>query len=856
MENGKLKISALVCLFLFAFCLLPSAFSQSIRWEPGAGSLAHGKVSELQLIFDDCAPKTEPTLPATPGITLQRVGQSENTSILNGSVNRSLILTYAATPNTRAQVSIPSFTVSTDKGNLTVPAATYDVGDATVGRGNVSLESVARSKFTAPASVWAGEVFTIKYDLTVARRYFESLGSNLEWNPAPLILDEWPKPTANQIAIGGEAHVIVNYQTQALAKTPGTLALEPATQITNLITGTSNMGFFGPQTRAEPYIIKATAPALTVKALPTAAPASFAGAVGQFTLESKLVPASAAPGEPVTWTLTLKGVGNWPDVKALPSRSVAKSFRVVSPDPKRTPKEGTLFEASLSEDIVLVPTTPGNFTLGPVTWTYFDPAKGIYVPITTPAHTLTVTAAPVTGTAGLQPGQISAQPSNAATAAAQSATPKLPAAPQTLPRNPLSAADLAPTPLRMLHLVLFALAPLLLLPLVWLALAYRHAVKNDPERHRRAAFRRLQTTLAQLPAATEKSALLQAWQADTVQLLGLRTAAPSAELLAAAFARLTQAETWQLLWREAEATLYAPRHALPADWVSRAQLALASYQLPAFSSGSLFRSRHLFPFAAALALLLAPPQTPLSASESPTTNYKLPTTSATESYSAGQFTAAEKSWRDQLKATSADSALRHNLSLALAQQNRWGEAAAHAAAATLQNPAVPAYRAQLTLALNQAGYLPTLFSDISRSSWATTTTALLSPAQWQHVLLASSATLTLGFALLLAASYFRPAFALKLSGQILCVLATLAFSHAVISLWQYGPLTDTRAALVWKTTTLRSIPTDTNAEQKTSPLEAGHVVIVDRTFLTWSHLAFPDGKTGWLRTTDLVSLWK
>jgi putative cell wall-binding protein len=42
-------------------------------------------------------------------------------------------------------------------------------------------------------------------------------------------------------------------------------------------------------------------------------------------------------------------------------------FRVISPPPRRTPDEGRLFDATLSEDVVLVGTQPGTYTLGPVT---------------------------------------------------------------------------------------------------------------------------------------------------------------------------------------------------------------------------------------------------------------------------------------------------------------------------------------------------------------------------------------------------------------------------------------------------------------------------------------------------------
>ena len=51
---------------------------------------------------------------------------------------------------------------------------------------------------------------------------------------------------------------------------------------------------------------------LDVQPLPQPAPEGFSGAVGQFELKSTLAPAQLKTGEPVTWTLTLSGTGNWP----------------------------------------------------------------------------------------------------------------------------------------------------------------------------------------------------------------------------------------------------------------------------------------------------------------------------------------------------------------------------------------------------------------------------------------------------------------------------------------------------------------------------------------------------------------
>jgi hypothetical protein len=61
--------------------------------------------------------------------------------------------------------------------------------------------------------------------------------------------------------------------------------------------------------------------------------------------------------------------------------------------------------------------------------------------------------------------------------------------------------------------------------------------------------------------------------------------------------------------------------------------------------------------------------------------------------------------------------------------------------------------------------------------------------------------------------------------------------------------------MVWRPSTLRSLPTDADT-QKTTALSAGSIATIDKTFLGWSRLNFPGGQTGWARTDDLVRLYR
>ena len=88
------------------------------------------------------------------------------------------------------------------------------------------------------------------------------------------------------------------------------------------------------------------------------------------------------------------------------------------------------------------------------------------------------------------------------------------------------------------------------------------------------------------------------------------------------------------------------------------------------------------------------------------------------------------------------------------------------------------------------------------------------------------------------------------------LLAVLLAAAATLSLHTYGPLADPEAAFVWRASLLRSIPTDADTAQKTSPLSPGSLAVVEKTFLGWTKLGFPGGQTGWVRTEDLIRLYR
>ena len=257
----------------------------------------------------------------------------------------------------------------------------------------------------------------------------------------------------------------------------------------------------------------------------------------------------------------------------------------------------------------------------------------------------------------------------------------------------------------------------------------------------------------------------------------------------------------------------------------------------------LFLPRNLLPFAALLLLALAPPS-PLTAAES------------TADYTSGKFPAAEKSWREALAKNPTDWIAHHNLSLALAQQDKTGEAAAHAAAAFVQNPAHPAVRWHLAHISEKTGFAPPPLAPFLRPNAQQTLAELASPAAWQRVLIAAAWLTALSLVGLLVRTYGNRSRLLAIASFTLLPLSFLLAIAATLGWQTYAISADATAVVAWRAGTLRSIPTEADTTQKTTALAAGSVALVSKTFLGWTQLTFENGQTGWVRKDELVPLWK
>jgi hypothetical protein len=96
---------------------------------------------------------------------------------------------------------------------------------------------------------------------------------------------------------------------------------------------------------------------------------------------------------------------------------------------------------------------------------------------------------------------------------------------------------------------------------------------------------------------------------------------------------------------------------------------------------------------------------------------------------------------------------------------------------------------------------------------------------------------------------------LRPTAAALSALGLVAAAAGVAGALRYADLGSADAAITWRPTTLRSVPTEAATSQKATPLAAGSVARVTKPFLGWRRLEFTSGQTGWVQASDLIPLW-
>lgn len=153
-----------------------------------------------------------------------------------------------------------------------------------------------------------------------------------------------------------------------------------------------NMGGFlsvrQPQTRM--IKVSSNSASVDVMPLPEPRPAGFTGAVGTFSVDSRLIGDKFLTNDAGTLIYTITGTGNIKYVKE-PEIDFPAEFEQYTPKTDiQAAVSGSTVTGKMTIEYTFVPQTVGNFTIGSDQFVYFDPSRHQYVTLATPTYNIKV----------------------------------------------------------------------------------------------------------------------------------------------------------------------------------------------------------------------------------------------------------------------------------------------------------------------------------------------------------------------------------------------------------------------------------------------------------------------------------
>lgn len=358
-----------------------------------------------------------------PNITDFQVLTGPNTStsssvqIINGQVSRetSYIFSYILRAVKKGTFTIPAAKITYNGKEFTSNSLTVKVvkgsSQQQSTRGSSEADVFLRAE-VSNATPFLGEQIILSYKLyfdansdIVDHDHFEKIISFPGFWSENLLADRREIPVS-RAEINGKIYNVAEVRRFALfPQRTGEITIEPGeTEVVVRVKDASrrrssdpffdsffNDPFFNRGYRDVNKLLASNSLKINVKPLPTKnKPADFSGAVGDFSISSNIDLTEVKTNEAITLRLTLSGSGNIKLIDA-PEVKFPPDFEVYDPEITnniKTTKSGV--SGTRTFQYLIIPRNPGDFTVEPADFAYFDPAKSQYVNVDMPVYNISV----------------------------------------------------------------------------------------------------------------------------------------------------------------------------------------------------------------------------------------------------------------------------------------------------------------------------------------------------------------------------------------------------------------------------------------------------------------------------------
>lgn len=335
----------------------------------------------------------------------QCYGRSTSSSMqmINGdiTVERAFIYTLVAEKEGTFTINPVTAEVGGKSYKSNSVTITVEKGESNVAQNSQQQMYEPQNNSDAPAPTNSGDLFvdvvTNKSDVYVGEQiilssYLYSRYDIRDFEDAkfPKFSGFWAKDISNpknitfdRKRVNNQVYLYAPWQKKALfPQKAGTLEIDPYT--INCIVRDS-WGF-----RTARLVATSKVKQIKVKPLPEGKPANFGGAVGNFTISMSSDKKEVKLDEPLTVKVTVNGGGNFQLFEA-PKVQFPSAFEQFEPKSSENINAGANgITGSKTFSTVVIARQPGEYTIPPVEFSYFDPSSKSYKTVSTKELVLTI----------------------------------------------------------------------------------------------------------------------------------------------------------------------------------------------------------------------------------------------------------------------------------------------------------------------------------------------------------------------------------------------------------------------------------------------------------------------------------
>jgi hypothetical protein len=395
--NRMKTYSKLISLWLLVLVLLPSFTAKADDVNLTASAPKVVRVGEqFRLTYTINRNGDRITPPALNGFALlSGPNRSTSTSIqsVNGRMTQSVTnsFTYILMAEKEGKFTIPAAKVkvkgkvySSNPVQIEVVKGNAPKAKASQKGGSNPVQNASGDKMFAAVNVSDKEVYLGESLTAEVKIYTKTSISGLDDLKLPSFSGFWSQeiPTPQQISLQRENVNGDIYETGLIKKQllfpqrSGEIIIEPVeiTLLTRQRMRSNNPfdDFFGGSYRTVPQKLKSKPVKIKVKPLPANKPASFAGGVGQFTMNASIDNNSLKVNDAITLKITISGSGNLKLIKPL-NVNFPPDFEVYDPKTSTNVKTANgVSSGSVTFEYLIIPRHGGDFRIAPIEFSYFD----------------------------------------------------------------------------------------------------------------------------------------------------------------------------------------------------------------------------------------------------------------------------------------------------------------------------------------------------------------------------------------------------------------------------------------------------------------------------------------------------